>query len=103
MHCQSTGKYAGSIRMTLGQNNAAQTAPRTVAIDFASLGPVASLYLRQCASLLRLTVEAVPTVLRAVSRAYTECEAARPVAPPERVSREDSGKITPESSTRQSI
>ena len=102
---QNNGKYAGSIRMTLGQNNAGQTAPRTVAIDFANLGPVAALCLRQCANLLRLTVEAVPTVLRAVSRAYTECNAARPVTPPNRMSREDSGqvKITPESSTRRSI
>lgn len=100
---QSTGKYAGSIRMTLGQNNAGQIAPRTVAIDYASLGPIAALNIRQCANLLRLTVEAVPTVLRAVSRAYTESEAAKPTTPPKRMSREDSGEIAPEPATRRPI
>lgn len=100
---QSIGKYAGSIRMTLGQNNAGQTAPRTVAIDYTGLGPVAALCLRQCANLLRLAVEAVPTVLRAVSRAYTESEASRPATHPNRMSREDGGATTPESSTRRLI
>lgn len=69
---QSTAPYAGTNRLTMGQGDAAQLVPRTVAIDHATLGAVTALCLRQCARLLRLSVEATPAVLRAVSRAYTD-------------------------------
>jgi hypothetical protein len=69
---QSSAPYAGTIRLTMGQGDAAQLVPRTVAIDHATLGAVTALCLRQCARLLRLSVEVTPTVLRAVSRAYTD-------------------------------
>ena len=69
---QSTAPYAGTIRLTMGQGDVAQFAPRTVAIDHATLGSITALCLRQCARLLRLPVEATPTVLRAVTRAYID-------------------------------
>lgn len=69
---QNTAQYAGTIRVTLGQGDAALFAPRTVAIDFATLGAVTSLCLRQCARLLRLPVEAAQAILRTVARAYFE-------------------------------
>jgi len=69
---QTVAPYTGTIRITMGQGEAAKFAPRTVAIDHVTLGPVASLCLRQSAHLLRVPVEAAPTILRAVARAYTE-------------------------------
>ena len=69
---QTAAPYAGAIRVTIGQGDAANFAPRTVAIDYATLGPVTALCLRQCAHLLRVPVEAAPTILRAVARSYTE-------------------------------
>jgi hypothetical protein len=69
---QRAARYAGTIRLTMGQSDPTQFAPRSVAIDHTTLGAVTSLCLRQCARLLRLPVEATPTVLGAVSRAYTD-------------------------------
>jgi hypothetical protein len=69
---QTAGHYAGTIRLTMGQGEAAQFAPRTVALDFATIGPVLALCLRQCAQLLRTPIGAVPTVLRPVAKAYCE-------------------------------
>lgn len=69
---QTVAPYAGTIRVTMGQGDAANFSPRTVAIDFATLGAVTALCLRQCAHLLRVPVEAAPTILRAVARSYTE-------------------------------
>ena len=69
---QTVSTYSGTIRVTMGQGDATTFSPRTVAIDFATLGPVTSLCLRQCASLLRVPVEVAPTILRAVARSYTE-------------------------------
>jgi hypothetical protein len=87
---QSSAPYAGTIRLTIGQGDAAQFAPRTVAIDHATLGTVTALCLRQCARLLRLSVEATPTVLRAVTRAYIDqtrssSEVSRRVSSPDSV------------------
>lgn len=69
---QTVAPYAGTSRVTMGQGDAASFSPRTVAIDFATLGQVTALCLRQCAHLLRVPVEIAPTVLRAVARSYTE-------------------------------
>lgn len=69
---QTVAPYAGTIRVTIGQGDAANFSPRTVAIDFATLGPITALFLRQCAHLLRVPVEAAPSVLRAVARSYME-------------------------------
>lgn len=69
---QPVGKYAGVIRITMGQSGAGAKTPRTVAIDFASLGPVAALCLRQCANLLRLSPDSAPIILRSVARAYAQ-------------------------------
>lgn len=82
---QSAAKYAGSIRVTMGQGEAAQFPPRTVAIDFAAIGPVTALCLRQCAGYLRVPVEVAPKVLASVARAYAE----RGDAGSSRVSHED--------------
>jgi hypothetical protein len=69
---QSSGQFAGTVRMTMGQGEAAQFVPRTVAIDFNAIGPVTALCLRQCAQLLRVPIETVPNILRIVARAYAE-------------------------------
>jgi len=69
---QTVAPYTGTIRITMGQGEAAKFAPRTVAIDHVTLGPVAALCLRQSAHLLRVPVEAAPTILRAVACAYTD-------------------------------
>jgi len=69
---QTVAPYTGTIRITMGQGEAAKFAPRTVAIDHVTLGPVVALCLRQSAHLLRVSVEAAPTILRAVAHAYTE-------------------------------
>jgi hypothetical protein len=69
---QNTSPYTGTIRMTLGRGDAAEFPPRTVAIDHSTIGAVLALCLRQCARLLRVSVDAVPTVLRVVSRTYLE-------------------------------
>jgi hypothetical protein len=82
---QSTGRYAGSVRVTMGQGDAAQFSPRTVAIDFSAIGPVTALCLRQCAQYLRVPVEVAPKVLAIVARAYTE----RGDSGSNRVSRDD--------------
>ncbi len=68
---QTSDRYAGTIRITMGQGDATQFAPRTVAIDFATVGSVTALCLRQCGQLLRVPTETVPTILRAVSQAYS--------------------------------
>lgn len=69
---QNTSPYAGTIRVTLGRGDSKEFPPRTVAIDHSAIGAVLALCLRQCARLLRVSVDTVPTVLRVVSRAYLE-------------------------------
>jgi len=75
-------QYAGTIKVTMGQGKATEFKPRTVQMDFESLGFVLSLFQRQCCKLLRYrsVLDLGPT-LRQVASAYTQVQARRQAQP----------------------
>lgn len=72
------GRYAGTIKFTLGQGKAADFQPRTVQVDTTSMGMIMSLFLRQTMRLLKLEDGILlDSTLQQVASAHTLQQAGR--------------------------